>query len=117
MLSALLDFDLSHRRAIYSNPHLPAYDTLPDSPTSHVELRTLLPRSVDVLIELRSFPTVVEQALLTSDARLDPEEFIEAYYSIQHQLLTIGPVEYIPDEGLINSNDELGEAFRLGAII
>ena len=110
-------FKWSHGLAIYSNPSLPAYDTLLDSPTAHMELRALLPQFADVLTELRDFSRVREQSLLMRDAGLAPTEFVEACYSIQYQLLTTSPVEDVSDEGLTRGDIELGEAFRLGAII
>ena len=82
-----------------------------------MELQTLLPRFTDILKRLRDFSRIIEQTPLTPDTRLDPKEFIEACYSIQYQLLSNTFVEKDVGDGLPIGNDELGEAFRLGAII
>ena len=70
-----------------------------------------------MLSELREFSEVIEQTLLMPEARLDPKEFVETWYSILYQLLSGEQVEDISDGGYIHDNDTLGEAFRLGAII
>lgn len=110
-------FDGSHRRAIHTKPYAWAYDTLLDSPTSHAPLRALLPQHVNVLTELCEFSGVIEQPLLTPEARLGPKELIEATFSIQYQLLSSAPLEDISDGTFVYENDELDKAFRLGAII
>ena len=107
----------SHRRAIHTKPYAWAYDFFPDSPTSHAPLRALLPQYVNVLTELCEFSGVIEQTLLTPEARLAPKELIEASFSIQYQLLSSAPLEDLSDGTIVYENDELGEAFRLGAII
>lgn len=86
-------------------------------PTAHTRLQTLLPQFVNVLAELREFSVIIEQTLLTPEARLDPKELIEAWFSIQYQLLSGEQLEDVSDGGLIHDNDALREAFRLGAII
>ena len=110
-------FHQSHRPLIYSNPYLLAYDTLLDPPTARRVLQALLPQIADVITELWNFSRVMEQTRLLRDARLDPKELIEACYSIQDQLPSSGSIKDVSDGGLISGNDELGEAFRLGAII
>ena len=49
--------------------------------------------------------------------RPTPKDIIEAWYSIQYQLLSGDLIEEEPDSSLATENDELWEAFRLGAII
>ena len=118
VIPPLFHFEMTHRPAIYSKSYLPVYGPLSDSSVVHTELQTLLPRFIDVLTELRDFSRLREQTLHTRDARLDPKDLVEACYSIQHQLLPKVPAtKNTPPGDLINSNDELGEAFRLGAII
>ena len=70
-----------------------------------------------MLTDLRHFSRLIEQTLLEPEAGLDPKELIEASYSIQYQLLLTGPVEDVTDGEFVHDNDELGNAFRLGAII
>ena len=70
-----------------------------------------------MLTELCEFSGVIEQTLLTPEARLGPKELIEASFSIQYQLLSSAPLEDLSDGTFVYENDELGEAFRLGAII
>ena len=107
----------SHRRAIHTKPYAWAHDISLDPPTSHAPLRALLPQYVNVLTELCDFSGVIEQTLLTPEARLGPKEFIEASFSIQYQLLSNAPLEDLSDGTFVYENNELGEAFRLGAII
>ena len=59
----------------------------------------------------------MEQTLLTPEARMDPTSFIEDWYSIEYQLLLSGPKEDASDGDFIHANDDLGEAFRLAALI
>lgn len=110
-------FHRYHHPAIYSNPYLPAYDAVLEAPTVDMELRNLLPRLADVLSELRNFSNLTEQTLLKRHASLNPIAFVEACYSVQHGLLSSGPVRDISDDGSITRKNDLEEAFRLGAII
>lgn len=110
-------FNGSYRRPIYRKAYLPGYDTLASLTTAHTRLQTLLPQLVNVLTELREFSAVIEQTLLTPEARLDPKDFIEAWYSIQYQLLSGEQFEDISDGGFVHDNNAMREAFRLGAII
>ena len=96
---------------------MPAYDTSLSLIYAHTRLRAVLPQLADVLTEFRVFSKAVEQTLLTPEARLDPKRFIEDWFSIQYQLLLSGPKEDISDGGSIQENDDLGEAFRLAAIL
>ena len=96
---------------------MPAYDTSIDLIAAHTRLRAVLPQQADVLAEFRVFSKEIEQTLLTPEARLDPKSFIEDWYSIEYQLLLSGPKEDISDGDLIHENDDLGEAFRLAALI
>ena len=110
-------FDGSHRRTIHTEPYAWACDTLLDAPTAHAPLRALLPQYANVLTELCELSGVIEQTLLTPEARLDPKELIDAWFSIQYQLLSSAPFEDISDGSIVNDNHELGDAFRLGAMI
>lgn len=60
---------------------------------------------------------MIEQTLLTPEARLDPKEFIEAWYSIQYQLLSDDQLDNESNGAFIHNNNALQEAFRLGAIL
>lgn len=82
-----------------------------------MENHALLPQFTGVFTELRDFSRVVEQSLLTRNARPDPKEFIEAFYFIHYQLLSNGPVDRVSNGSLFNGNDDVQETFRLGAII
>lgn len=115
--SPFFHFDGSYRRPIYTKTYLPGYDTSANPPTAHTRLHVLLPQLVNVLAQLREFSETIEQTLLTPEARLDPKEFIEAWYSIQYQLLNGEQFEDISDGGFIHEKNALREAFRLGAII
>lgn len=70
-----------------------------------------------MLTELCEFSGVIEQPLLTPEARLGPNELIEATFSIQYQLLSSAPLKDLSDGTFVYENDELDKAFRLGAII
>ena len=76
-----------------------------------------MPGSPKFLAELREFSRVTEQTLVTSNARPNPKEFIEAWYFIQYRLLWSGPAEDPSDGSSVHHDDEPGETFRLGAII
>ena len=96
---------------------MPAYDTSINLNAAHTRLRAVLPQLADVLVEFRVFSKAIEQTLLTPKARLDPRSFIEDWYSIEYQLLLSGPKEDLSDSDFIHENDNLGEAFRLAALI
>ena len=96
---------------------MPAYDTSLSLIAAHTRIRAVLPQLADVLAEFRVFSKAVEQTLLTPEARLDPKSFIEDWFSIQYQLLLSGPKEEISNGGSIHKNNDLGEAFRLAAIL
>ena len=96
---------------------MPAYDPSLNLIAVHTRLRAVLPQLADVLTELRVFSKGVEQTLLTPEVRLDPKSFIEDWYYIQYQLLLSGSEEDVSDGDFIHENDELGEAFRLAALI
>ena len=96
---------------------MPAYDTSINLDAAHTRLRAVLPQLADVLAELRVFSKAIEQTLLTPEARLDPRSFIEDWYSIEYQLLLSGPKEDVSDGDFIHKIDDLGEAFRLAALI
>ena len=111
-------FDSSHQPATYANSSPPAFEPLLESSTAPLELQTILPRFTDVLKKLRNFSRMIEHTLLKPDARLDLTELIKASFSLQYQLLSSA---FVVEEDLgdapIKGNDDLGEAFLLGAII
>lgn len=96
---------------------MPAYDTSIDLNAAHTRLRAVLPQLADVWAEFRVFSKAVEQTLLTPEARLDPKRFIEDWYSIAYQLLLSGSKEVVSDSDFTHENEELGETFRLAALI
>ena len=63
------------------------------------------------------FSKAVEQTLLTPEVPLDPKSFIDDWYSIEYQLLLSGPNQDVSNGDLIHGIDNLGEAFRLAALI
>lgn len=103
--------------AVGLNPYLPAHNTLLERFKDQIALSTRFIRTTIVLTDLRHFSGAIEQTILTPEARLDPKDFIEACYSIQYELLSSGPAEDVTDGDFAYDNDELGNAFRLGAII
>lgn len=105
-------FDWSRRPAIYSSIYTPTSHT---SPIDLILFSTLLSQHTAILIELRDFSAIIEQTLLTRGATLDPIEFIEACYSIQHQLLP--QAVHVDDLYVDEDPTELGEAFRVAALI
>ena len=111
------DFRRSDRPTLHTNPSLPPHDTPLNQTCVHTRLRALLPQLADVLTEVGDFSKTIEQTLLMPETRLDPKVFIEAWYSIQYQLLSSELVEDVPDGAHIPYNKALGESFRLGAII
>ena len=96
---------------------MPAYHTSTNLNAAHTKLRALLPQLADVLAEFCVFSKAVEQTLLTPEARLHPKSFIEDWFSIEYQLLLSGPMEDISDGDFYHESDDLGEAFRLAALI
>lgn len=96
---------------------MPACDRLPDTNAAPTKLRAVLPKFADLLAEFRVFSKAVERTLLTPEARLDPKKFIEDWYSIEYQLLLSGPKEDVSDGDFIREDNDLGEAFRLAALI
>ena len=77
-----------------------------------------MPQSANILNELRDFCRAIEQTLPTATSGPTPKDILEAWCSIQYQLLSSLPTEQgVTDNNLATENDELQEAFRLGATI